>query len=168
MLKIRVRKNSKSSDNNRKKDSKMQITLDMETRSRVDLGKCGVYRYAEDCSTDIFCIVVKADDKVPILWVSPGFRHLGDTTISNGTFAKLMAKADVCVAHEAQFERVLWQGVMVRYGFKAIPDHKWKCTAAKAAALALPRSLDGACQALGLEHQKNKDGRRVMLKMCKP
>ncbi|HEY5259611.1 MAG TPA: DNA polymerase, partial [Rhabdochlamydiaceae bacterium] len=51
---------------------------------------------------------------------------------------------------------------------KHLYPERWMCTASMAAALALPRSLDGACQALGLKHQKDKDGHRLMLKMSKP
>ena len=149
----------------------MQLTLDMETRSRVDLTKCGVYRYAQDPSTEMLCIAVKVDDGLPLLWVHSRFRHLLDTldaTISNRQLQELVNKADTIIAHNAQFERVMWEMVMTRYGFTNIEAKKWKCTAAKAAAMALPRSLDGACEALGLKHQKDKEGRRIMLKMCKP
>lgn len=47
-------------------------------------------------------------------------------------------------------------------------DLKWRCTAAKAAAHALPRNLEGACLAMRLPIQKDMEGRRLILKHCKP
>ncbi len=49
-----------------------------------------------------------------------------------------------------------------------LPPSRWKCTAAKAAACALPRNLENAAIALDLPIQKNMDGRRLMLKYSKP
>lgn len=49
-----------------------------------------------------------------------------------------------------------------------IPHSRWRCSAAKAAAVALPRKLEKACEALGLEHRKDMAGHRLMLKMSKP
>ncbi len=49
-----------------------------------------------------------------------------------------------------------------------LPPSRWKCTAAKAAACSLPRNLEGAAIALELPIKKNMDGRRLILKHCKP
>lgn len=75
----------------------------------------------------------------------------------------------VFVAHNAGFERAIYENVMVkRYKFPPIPPERWRCSAAKAAAHAVPRGLADACGALALPMQKDKDGRSVMLKLCKP
>lgn len=72
-------------------------------------------------------------------------------------------------AHNAAFEKAIWQHVMeARHNWPPIRERQWHCTAARAAAMALPRSLDGAGQALGLAILKNAEGRRAMLKLCKP
>ena len=56
---------------------------------------------------------------------------------------------------------------MGRYGFEDIPLERWRCTAARAAAMGLPRSLARACDAAGLEG-KDAAGYRIMMKMSKP
>ena len=37
------------------------LSLDLETRSSVDIGKCGVYKYAEDPDFDILLLGVSID-----------------------------------------------------------------------------------------------------------
>ncbi len=152
----------------------MPTVIDMETRSEVLLPKCGVYRYAEDLSTDVLCVAVKVDDAETSLWINRAVIKLpSDSThlriLTDEELDTIMSQSGVLVAHNAAFERILWRDVMVdRYGFGSIPFSRWKCTAAKAAALSLPRSLDGVCSALGLSPQKDDKGHRLMLKMCKP
>jgi DNA polymerase len=72
-------------------------------------------------------------------------------------------------AHNAQFERIIWREIMLkRYGFPPITMQQWHCTAAECRAMGLPGGLDGAAKALGLEHQKDAVGQRLMLRMSKP
>jgi len=154
----------------------MKLLIDMETRSRVDLKKTGVYPYAEHKSTDILCIAVKVDDKAPGIWVNEDFFHIlrGQDTklpLIDPVYMVHLAHqvADGIHAHNVQFERVMWQKIMVeRYGFAPISFEKWRDTAAKAAAHALPRDLFRACKVLGLSEQKDMTGHRIMMKMCKP
>lgn len=168
----------------------MDIVIDIETRSKINLGKCGAYRYAEDPSTDILCIAMKIDRDTPMIWVPEpiwrGLRKLNAWSLKHGycllegtmlgyriledaDMESLMRNADTVIAHNAQFEAVIWEEIMrKRLRFPPIPLEKWKCTAAKAAAHALPRDLERACSALGLEQQKDTAGKRVMMKWCKP
>lgn len=150
----------------------MRLTIDFETRSRIDLVKQGVYVYAEHESTDILCCAVKIDDSPIELWIpkhvreSFGREHFA--LISDPALAQITNQANEIHAHNAQFERLLWKHVMTRYGFKDVPLEKWRCTAAKAASYALPRSLGEACEVLDLPQQKDKFGYQIMTKMCKP
>lgn len=84
----------------------------------------------------------------------------------------LMDKSLILVAHNALFEQSITRFVLARQfmnsNLKIIPHDRWMCTAAMAAALALPRSLEGACASLHLPIQKDMDGRRLILKYCKP
>ena len=151
----------------------MKVTIDFETRSTVDLKKCGMYVYAEDPTTDVLCLAIKEDNKIPVLWVPSKFRNLLGTssslTIVGDLYVKtLIYDAETIESHNAGFERCIWRGVMCRYGFDDLPYYKIKCSAARAAAHGLPRDLGRACAALGLSQQKDNDGRRIMLKMCKP
>lgn len=147
----------------------MELTLDMETRSRVSLKDCGLYVYAEGESTDIMCIAVKVDSQIPWIWVPNKFRSLGKSEISDQQLMELVKNADKIHAHNSSFERILWTEILVkRYGFHEIDFNKWRCTAAKAAAFSLPRALKYACEALDLNQKKDTLGYRIMMKMCKP
>ena len=77
------------------------------------------------------------------------------------------------LAHNAGFERAMWQKVNTRRSFHSsfrcpLPVAQQDCTLARAAALSLPLSLEGLGEALRLPIQKDKDGYRLMLKMCRP
>lgn len=54
------------------------------------------------------------------------------------------------------------------YGFPRVPIAQWRCTAAKAAARSLPRSLKDVGKALNAPILKSDEGYRTMIKMCKP
>ncbi len=150
-----------------------KLIIDMETRSRVELKNCGGYVYAMDKSTDVMCMALKRNGDSPLLWVSDPFQHLVSKDrllplISTPQMLALIEEADEIHAHNASFERVMWRYVMQRYGLPPIPMEKWRCTAAKAAYYALPRSLGMVADALGVPQKKDQTGYKVMLKMCKP
>lgn len=142
----------------------MEVNLDFETRSLVDLKKAGAYRYAQDPSTDVWCAAFSVDGDEPALWTP-------ETRISRGwTLGELAADPTITWrAWNAPFERVIWRWVMVRkYGFPDIPLERWYCTAAEARAMNLPNALEKCAQALGLKQQKDMAGHRLMLQMCRP
>jgi hypothetical protein len=47
------------------------LSIDFETRSTVNLPKAGVYVYAADPTTDIWCMAWAFDDEEPEIW-TPG------------------------------------------------------------------------------------------------
>jgi len=155
----------------------MKLTIDFETRSTVELvGKKsrGAAVYAEDPSTDILCMAIKLNDNPPVIWVPNKFQHIVrgrhsfygvfDTEVTTA-----IEKADTIEAHNIFFETSIWHHIMhKRYGFPDLPKDKIRCSAAKAAAHSLPRGLGGACDALGVEQRKDKEGYKIMMKMCKP
>lgn len=137
------------------------LHIDFETRSTVDLRKTGVYPYAEHESTSVLCMGWAIDDEPVRVWV-PG------QPIPAEIVAHVEAGHPV-FAHNAQFERVIWALIMVRrHGAPRIPLEQWHCTAAMAAAMALPRHLAQAAEVLGLPAQKDAEGHKLMLQMCKP
>ena len=82
---------------------------------------------------------------------------------------RCFGQADEYRAWNAEFERVIYGLILVpRYGFPTIPLEQWHDTAAQAATMALPRGLGRAAEVLGVEAQKDQDGRRLMLQMAKP
>ena len=83
--------------------------------------------------------------------------------------ATLLRGIDIVEAHNAGFEYAIWTNVCEKkYGWPPLPIEKLRCSAAKAAMHSLPRSLEQACSALGLPVQKDMEGYRLMMKMCKP
>lgn len=90
-----------------------------------------------------------------------------DTTGSEAEFLKLLKDPTVIkTAYNANFERTC---LAKYYGVKCNPD-EWRDTMILATALGLPRSLEGAGEALGLgeDKQKLKIGRALIQYFCKP
>ena len=140
----------------------MVVSIDFETRSAVDLRKTGVYKYASDPSTDIWCMAYKApwSDDVQV-WV-PGDEmdvRLEDWIVEGGLLS----------AWNANFERTIWNEIMVgRYQWPRTKIKQWRCTMAQASAMGLPRALGQAAAVLGVEEQKDKTGAALMLRMARP
>lgn len=138
---------------------------DYETRSCADLRKVGAHVYSMHPTTDVivavFIVEIDGKEDETIIWrpgmpVPPAVLHAAKY---GWTFA----------GHNSAFEQAIDRGVLgPRYGFPIIPDEQCDCTMARAAVQSIPQSLDGACKALGLKHQKDMDGHRLMLRMCKP
>ena len=152
----------------------MKLYIDFETRSTIDLRNVGAWRYAEDPTTQIICLALKADNKEPLIWfpkwVTDSFPEIKPRqTIMDKGIITLLALAEEIHAHNCEFERSIWLNIMCnRYGFKDLDLEKCYCTAAKAAMHALPRNLEDACVIMGADVKKDQEGRKLMLKMCKP
>src|ERR1035437_2829413 len=106
------------------------------------------------------------------LW-HPAFPHLNipESDDSEALYELLewISDGGLVEAHNAWFERSLWTNILVpKYGFCSIGNLEWRDSAAKAAAHALPRSLEDAVEALGLDEHKDVAGHKLMLKMSKP
>ncbi len=72
-------------------------------------------------------------------------------------------------AQNNAFERLLWQMILTpRYGWPALDVAQCRCTAATAAAMSLPRDLEGIGAALNLPVQKDKEGKRLIQKFSIP
>ena len=140
----------------------MVVSVDFETRSAVDLRKTGVYKYAADPSTDIWCMAYKAPWSDDVLVWQPGDEvdaHLEDWIRAGGLLS----------AWNANFERTIWNEIMVgRYQWPDTRINQWRCTMAQASAMGLPRALGQAAAVLGVEEQKDKTGAALMLRMARP
>ncbi len=139
----------------------MICSIDFETKSAVDLRKTGVYVYATDASTDVWCMAYSWDGEDVRVW-SPGDpidSKLEDWIVEGG---KLQA-------WNANFERVIWNKIMApRYNWPRTKAGQWYCTMAQASAAGLPRALGQAAAVLGVEEQKDKIGQALMLRMARP
>lgn len=153
------------------------LYLDFEAQSRVSLTKTGVYRYSADPSTQVMCagwLYVPAGcygiDDIN-LWTREASGAAGLDLLAAGRgshlteFIRLANSPSVrLVAHNAEMERqILREKFLVD-----VPLSRISCTAARAARMSLPRSLEGICVALGLDEEKDADGHKVLMKLCKP
>ena len=145
----------------------MRAHLDIETCSPLDLTKVGVYRYVEDPDTSIWLFSYRLDDSPSngcFRW-RPGWEP---------PFALLdhIAFGEPVVAHNANFERQIWNAVVRRLaGSESWPRlsiEQMDCTMSRGLAVHLPADLETLAQVLGLSEQKDKEGRRLMLQMSKP
>lgn len=140
-----------------------KIYLDFETRSMVDIKKVGTVNYSKDATTEVLCCAVSDDRHHPIILNADELKSY------NILCAKAQDKNCLFVAHNAFFERCIWENLLVkRYGYPEIPLNRWRCSMAKASAHGLPKSLEKCAKALELSEQKDETGKRVMLKLSKP
>ena len=140
------------------------LHFDFESRSPLDLTKVGVYRYVEHPRTDVWCFAYRFGREPIQLWRS-GWeppRRVAEHIAAGGRL----------VAHNANFERQVWNAVLRRTpGFERWPRlaiEQMDCTQARALAIHLPADLDTLAQVLGVTEQKDKEGHALMKKMAKP
>ena len=144
------------------------LIIDFETRSRVDLQKCGADKYARDTSTDIICLVVMPS--------TPGDDRRWVWEPNSATAPMLLDELErvrlgfqFIAAHQARFDKLIWRYIAVeRYGFPELPDDRWYCTSAQARVNALPASLDDATRALKANHRKSHTGVNLIRQLSIP
>jgi len=135
------------------------LHLDFETFSLIDLRVAGAYRYAEHESTEVLMAAYSLDDGPIRQWQPHLNRNMPRDLVS------ALSNNDVfIVAHNAEFERrILIECLAVN-----VQRARYRCTAARAAAAGLPRSLDGALAALGHPIRKDPRGAAVLRKFSRP
>jgi DNA polymerase len=147
----------------------MKLHIDIESRSPVDLTKAGQYVYAADPRTQITVACWSVDGAPVATWLP-----LSESTPPAALLAAIRDPAAMFNAHNAGFERNMLGGppgadILPPDVVAALHDiDRWDCTAARAAAFGLPRSLDGASMALRLPAQKDKEGYTLMRRMMRP
>lgn len=142
------------------------LSVDFETRSTVDLTRTGVYPYAAHEDTSIICMAYAFGDGPVRVWrAGERWPREIDLWVTEGKPLR---------AHNAQFERIMWRECLIRMfgSVQTVPViprlEQWHCTAAEAAAMALPRHLKGLSRVLNVDEQKDPEGHDLMLRMCKP
>lgn len=160
--------------------------LDIESFSRNNLKKTGLYRYAEDDTTKIHCIMYAFNEDPVTSWIpidglpteiveameahhdEIGGEFIHGTQVPFELVAHASAGSEFR-AHNAMFERTLLNGKPGRkIGFPSTTLEQWVCTAAKAAVHGLPRALKFVALALEAPHQKDDAGRVTMMQLAKP
>lgn len=153
------------------------LSIDLETRSSVDIGKCGVYKYAESPDFDILLFGVSVDSG-PITVYDLA---CGDV-IPTDILAALSDENVTKWAYNASFERVCLSVWLRRnypqyfstYSIEGDPvqnyldPSSWKCTLVWAAYNGLPLGLEKVGAVLGFEEQKLKEGKELIRFFCTP
>ena len=138
------------------------LGIDIETYSEVDLPKCGVYAYAEHPSFEILLFAYAFDDEETQVVDLKCGEQLPPRVLD-----ALTDPAITKTAFNAAFERTC----IGRCLGKRLDAAQWQCTAVQSAMLALPLSLEGVGEVLGIERKKLKEGGdlvRYFSLPCKP
>ncbi len=153
------------------------LSLDLETYSDVDLGKCGVYRYAESPNFEILLFGYA---------VNGGEVNVFDLALGEEVPEEILnALTDDNItkwAFNASFERVcLSYWIRKHYPDKfssySIPEDtvggylnpsSWRCSMIWSAYMGLPLSLEGVGAVLKLGEQKLKEGKDLIRYFCVP
>ena len=139
-----------------------RISIDLETYSSVDLGKSGVYKYAESEDFEILLFAYSLnDEKVQVIDLASGeiipkeiLLALNDESIEKWAF-------------NANFERVC----LSRFLGKRLKPQGWYCTMIWSAYLGLPLSLEKVGEVLKIDKQKMNEGKALIRYFsipCKP
>lgn len=154
------------------------MIFDFETFSECDIKKAGGFEYSRHPSTDLLCVAYRIgtrdnmrEQKTQLITPSDYKAKAID-----GEFIRALRDPKIkLVAHNAYFERVITQGVLPRISnlvgsseLHTTDTSRWVCTAALARTAGLPGNLDGASEALNLQHKKDKKGHALMLKLSRP
>ena len=148
------------------------LEIDIETYSEENLGKCGVYRYAESPSFEILLFGYSIDSG-PVIVVDLA----SEETIPDEILDALSDNSVTKWAFNATFERVClssYLGCLGRTirrndpGARYLDPSGWKCSMIWSATLGLPLSLEGVGTVLGLEKQKLSEGKELIRYFCQP
>ena len=146
----------------------IHVNIDLETFSDVDIGKAGLYRYAESPAFRILlCAYAVNDGPVQLLDLTQGDR------IEDSELMPLLFSQDaVKHAFNAQFE---WCCLSHHLGLWGKPEavqwlRQWRDTQAHALYCGFPASLEAAGRALGLPQDKAKlsTGKALIRYFCVP
>jgi DNA polymerase len=140
----------------------MSLHLDFETFSEKDIKSVGMFRYAEDYTTEALILgwAIGDDRPVAVDLTKPDALDRLDPVFS------AISRGIKCCAHNSQFERLIWELVS---NFPVTPKaSQWECTAARARMLAIPGALDRAARAVGLGYRKDPRGDELIQLFSKP
>ena len=139
------------------------LSIDLETYSSADIGKSGVYRYAEAQDFEILLFGYSFDGQpVQVVDLACGER------IPEEVLSALDDPAVTKWAFNASFERIcLSRYLGLPSGTYLEPD-QWRCSMIWSAYLGLPLSLAGVGTVLKLEKQKLETGKDLIKFFCQP
>lgn len=139
----------------------MDLHLDFETKSEVDLKRHGIDRYASDPSTRALCLAYAFDDGQVEQWVAHEHGSL--------PYDLLCALEDPEVTKVAWNKSFEWNILRKVFGIDT-PHHVWRDPMVLAFSLSLPGKLEKAGEILGLGEMFGKlsEGRALIRRFCVP
>lgn len=146
----------------------MNISIDLETFSDVDISKGGVYRYAESDNFEILLFAYAVDGgEVVIVDMAQGEKI--PENIINAITDRNITKW----AFNSQFERICLSMYFKKHRPELMQGNYlepegWKCSMTWCAYMGLPMSLAGAGAVLGLEQRKLTEGKELIRYFCIP
>ena len=139
-----------------------RLSIDLETYSSVDLGKSGVYKYAESEDFEILLFAYSIDDgEVKVVDLASG------EIVPEEILSALSDESIEKWAFNANFERVC----LSRLLGERLKPQGWYCTMIWSAYLGLPLSLEKVGEVLKLDKQKMNEGKALIRYFsipCKP
>lgn len=142
--------------------SPLHVHADFETKSIVDIKKCGSDVYARHVSTEVLCMAYAFDDQPVRIW------KFGEPPPND--ILTFVANGGTLIGHNVGgFEYLIWNYVCVpKYGWPPLKTEQLICTMAMSYAMALPGALANAAPAAGITHEKDMKGHRIMLQVSQP
>ncbi|MBC5689752.1 DNA polymerase [Mediterraneibacter sp. NSJ-55] len=136
------------------------LSIDIETKSSVDIGKAGLYRYAQDPDFAILLFAYKyMDDPVEVIDLASGEK------IPEGIQTMLWNPDVIKHAYNASFE---WY-CLNQAGYQT-PLEQWRCTMAHGLYCGYTAGLEATGKAIGLPQDKRKltTGKALIRYFCVP
>lgn len=148
------------------------LTIDYETRSKVNLKQASYRRYASHESTGVLCVATQFVEQPEAEVFIPKYANAVFQPGVDECPAPIVYAIQNNIpiyAHNAFFDARIHHNHCHRVlGWPDIPRHLWRCSMSLCSYYALPRSLAAAGEALELPVQKSMDGHNVMMQLAKP
>ena len=123
------------------------LSCDIETYSDIDIGKAGLYKYAESPAFSVLLFAYSLDG-APVQVVD----LTADEKIPADITEHLFGQNTIKHAYNASFEITC----LSRYFDRQLPPSQWRCTMIHGMYLGYPAGLDACGKALGLPQDKQK------------
>ena len=138
----------------------MNLSIDIETYSDVDLKKCGVYRYVESHAFEILLFGYSIDgNPVQVIDLASGEKLPAYLILA------IQSNAVIKWAHNANFERICLSTYLKAH---YLDPSSWRCSMVWAAYMSLPLSLDKAGEVLNVTEKKMHEGKDLIKYFCVP
>jgi len=135
------------------------LSIDFETRSRIELKDRGLNVYATDPSTEIICIAAGFVESEVQVWAPQDVPSW---------VLDYAANSGVISAWNAAFEYQIWNNVGAKLGWPQLQWEQLSDSMAISAANNLPQDLDTAGEVTNSDVQKNKRGKKLIQLLSKP